>query len=411
MRRGTIYVLVLGASLVLLAIGLSAISLSRASAYNTSQSNDWLDSQLMAFSAAEHALTKINADDNWRVTYNGVTVRKSISGKSFTWRVVDEQDGDLGDNAADPAVLLVTSSAGKGSYAMKLDLEVTSGGGAAGTVLWGVDAEDGTLFATASYSRVWATTTRYGQLKWSDNGTIRNVGAGIRGMTITPAGDAYMILNANLGGRAKPVLLKYNVNSATATGNNIVTIVGAVPWNKDITGLAYDPDTGKLYALGLNGNSNQADRLLILNKDSGALTQNVGAMSGAGQNATDGSDICLDDQGNLYVADGADRHLYQLDKATGAITAMVDNQMTASGTMDGLAWDSHGQKLIGASSVLGLLYWVTLRNGENIVLGSYWLAGLNNIEAISFVPSGSGGGGSLVVRPALTGSSIKRTVQ
>ncbi len=127
-RRGSTYVMVLGLSLVLTVIGLSALTVSRITSRMVGANRDSSETRFLAFTAAEHALNRINADNNWRTTFNGATVAKSFGRGTFSWRVVDENDGDLTDDNSDPATIVATGTVGDASHT--LSLRVTCDGGA-----------------------------------------------------------------------------------------------------------------------------------------------------------------------------------------------------------------------------------------------------------------------------------------
>lgn len=127
-RRGSTYVMVLGLSLVLTVIGLSALTVSRITSRMVTGTRDSSEVRFLAFTAAEHALNRINADDDWRTTFNGATVAKSFGRGTFSWRVVDEDDGDLTDGEWDPATIVATGTVGNASHT--LSLRVTCDGGA-----------------------------------------------------------------------------------------------------------------------------------------------------------------------------------------------------------------------------------------------------------------------------------------
>ena len=75
---------------------------------------------MLAFSAAEHALNRINAADDWRMTFGGATVEKSFGRGTFRWRVVDEDDGDLADDDLDPATIIATGIVNDASHTLSL---------------------------------------------------------------------------------------------------------------------------------------------------------------------------------------------------------------------------------------------------------------------------------------------------
>ena len=273
-RRGSSYVMVLSLATVMTVVGLSAITVSRVNTRANTQANEWTDAQFTAFSASEHALAAINADSNWRTTYNGVTVERTINGKTFSWQVIDEADGDLTDDASDPATIQVTGASGQAAYALKVNLTipVAQGGGSGGgtmtysdKTLWGVDNDDGMLFSIDDYTSSNAVVTRYGKLKYLRSGQPRYVGDDIEAFSIDRDGYAYLISNDDVGSLDAPVLLRFNLDNASTTANNMVELVGEVNWCSDITGIDFDPTTGTLYALGYAG-SHHGDRLLIINK-------------------------------------------------------------------------------------------------------------------------------------------------
>jgi len=119
-RRGSTYVMVLGLSLVLTVIGLSALTVARVNARGVRASRDCSEARVLAFSAVEHALNRVNADADWRTTYNGATVSKSLGRGTFSWRVVDEADGDLADDDLDPATIIATGTINDASHTLSL---------------------------------------------------------------------------------------------------------------------------------------------------------------------------------------------------------------------------------------------------------------------------------------------------
>lgn len=126
-RRGSTYVMVLGLSLVLTVIGLSALTVSRVTGRMVAANRDFSETRFLAFTAAEHALNRINADDDWRTTFNGATVAKSFGRGTFSWRVVDEDDGDLTDGNSDPATIFATGTVNDASHT--LSVRITRDGG------------------------------------------------------------------------------------------------------------------------------------------------------------------------------------------------------------------------------------------------------------------------------------------
>ena len=103
--RGTVYVLVLGITLIVTVLGMGAITLSRVTARTTTDANDWEAAGTLAFSACEHATSYLNAaatasPSSWRSAYvNGQTAfTQAVNRGSFSWAIKDEKDGNLAND-------------------------------------------------------------------------------------------------------------------------------------------------------------------------------------------------------------------------------------------------------------------------------------------------------------------------
>lgn len=114
-RRGSVYVLVLALVLLVMAAGLAAVGTTRMRSRTISQGSDTMRAELLAESAVERAMTYINADANWRNTYNsGVeTPQKTLGPGTVTFKLVDEVDGDLSNSSADPVRVYGIGRVGK----------------------------------------------------------------------------------------------------------------------------------------------------------------------------------------------------------------------------------------------------------------------------------------------------------
>lgn len=123
-RRGSVYLLVLGLAMLVTVIGLGAVAVTRLTARTVSEGKDFTDARTLAFSAAEHAITRINADSNWRSTFNGQTITQSLGRGTFSWYVTDETDNNLTDNASDPYVIWATGNAGRATYSMRVHMAI-----------------------------------------------------------------------------------------------------------------------------------------------------------------------------------------------------------------------------------------------------------------------------------------------
>jgi hypothetical protein len=123
-RRGSAYVVILAVSLILLIIGLSAATVARVHSRALAADNDWAEAQRLAFSGTEHALSRIESTADWRTTIGGTEVSVPFGRGSFHWRLVDEQDGLLGDDPTDPFVIIARGTVNQAAYAVALRCSV-----------------------------------------------------------------------------------------------------------------------------------------------------------------------------------------------------------------------------------------------------------------------------------------------
>ena len=254
--------------------------------------------------------------------------------------------------------------------------------------LWGVDENDGELFSIDNYSTL-SGFTSYGKLKYYQGTRLKNVGAHIEAFGLDPDGMAYMAVNDDLGDIDEPVFMKFNIGDATTSGPNVVTVVGRIGVTFDsssdnITGLSYHPGTGELYALFRDNHDSTIDRLLIIDKDTGAVVSDLGTITGLGEKVQSGEDMTFDDRGNLYVTDNKDDHLYRVDPANAQIIDLVDSDMGRSVRFEALAWDHELGRMIGFDDYSDKFALLTLENGSNTFLGR--VCGLGDVEGMDFVP-------------------------
>jgi hypothetical protein len=114
-RTGSVYVLVLGAGTLLAVVGVSLLAITQISVRTAGADDDVAEASVLAESAVEYALAKMNADSNWRTTYSSnveVTPRNFGRGK-ISFRMVDEADGNLSNNTTDSIRLYGIGRAGK----------------------------------------------------------------------------------------------------------------------------------------------------------------------------------------------------------------------------------------------------------------------------------------------------------
>ncbi|MCG3180433.1 MAG: hypothetical protein BIFFINMI_02794 [Phycisphaerae bacterium] len=126
-HSGSVYLLVLGLSVMLTVLGIATLSAGRIGMRSMSASRDWMKAQALANSAAEHAMLQISRHSDWRSLYSGQTVHQSLGDGMFSWRLVDETDGSLNNGDSDPFVILATGTVGPASYTLRVQMSGSSG--------------------------------------------------------------------------------------------------------------------------------------------------------------------------------------------------------------------------------------------------------------------------------------------
>jgi hypothetical protein len=107
--------MVLGVSVLVAVIGIGALLTARVATRATAGGNDAAEADALALSAIEQALALMNAHPNWRTAYQSgqESPPQALGRGTFTWRVVDELNGDLADDPAQPVRLYGTGSVGQ----------------------------------------------------------------------------------------------------------------------------------------------------------------------------------------------------------------------------------------------------------------------------------------------------------
>lgn len=131
-RRGGIYVALLGASTLVMLIGLSAITAGRVYTRASVQGADAVEARRHAQSAIDLAMLWIARDGNWRadyphVIYNGAgndTLRwgmqRTIESGAVSVTATDIVDGSLSNYAADPVILAATGTQGDARHKLQV---------------------------------------------------------------------------------------------------------------------------------------------------------------------------------------------------------------------------------------------------------------------------------------------------
>ena len=114
-RRGSVYIAVLGVATLITVMGVSAVLAVRMDHHATMLTQDAVAADLAAQSTAELALLKLNQTSTWRQTYQASTW-VNITGASdatMSFRIVDEADGDLVDTSVESVRIYAQASVGQ----------------------------------------------------------------------------------------------------------------------------------------------------------------------------------------------------------------------------------------------------------------------------------------------------------
>ena len=106
-RRGSVYVMVLGATMLVMTIGLTALYAARVESRSTTTSNDLVAARLYAQAAIEMGMFRIMDDPNWRDnrTSGWWTVDATIGDGTYSLQVIDPVDGILSISLTDQIIM------------------------------------------------------------------------------------------------------------------------------------------------------------------------------------------------------------------------------------------------------------------------------------------------------------------
>ena len=123
-RRGSVYVLVLGATMLVMTIGLTALYAARVESRSSTTSNDLVASRLYAQSAIEMGMFLILDDPNWRDnrTSGWWEVDTAIGDGTYSLQVTDPVDGILSNTQIDQIVMLGVGMKGDARHILSVIL-------------------------------------------------------------------------------------------------------------------------------------------------------------------------------------------------------------------------------------------------------------------------------------------------
>lgn len=129
-RRGSMYVLVLGTAMIVMVMGLSALTLSRINRRTTQDAADMGEARVYARTAVEAGIFWVENDASWRAgaPQGFWVIDKPIGNGTYSFEVHDKTDADFKNNDTDPIVIIGTGKKGDARY--KLQVTLVSAGGA-----------------------------------------------------------------------------------------------------------------------------------------------------------------------------------------------------------------------------------------------------------------------------------------
>ena len=123
-QRGSVYILVLGASLIVAVIGISSLMAARVQRRAVVASSDMTQARELARTAIDRGLWEVKVNVmSWRTTFSdGTLTNISFAGGTFSLVAVDPIDGNLTNNTTDPIVLTGTGKYGEAQYMLEVTL-------------------------------------------------------------------------------------------------------------------------------------------------------------------------------------------------------------------------------------------------------------------------------------------------
>jgi hypothetical protein len=129
-RRGSAYMMVLGVSMIVTVLGLSAITISRVRNRTADDTRAWSEAQRLAESGLEHALLAVdtavrNQGVNWRdgFTHGAIGAEIDFGPGTFKWKLEDTGDNNLGNDPSDDVLVTATGVVDDAVHRLAVTLE------------------------------------------------------------------------------------------------------------------------------------------------------------------------------------------------------------------------------------------------------------------------------------------------
>ncbi len=146
-QRGSVYLMVLGASMLVTVIGVSALLSVRVQQRAAATVASAEQADLLAMTAIDQALYQIGHVTDWRNRYsNDVwTSEVSFGGGRYSFKLVDETDGNLADDIDEPVRVYGRATLGGATRIVSVEVSmnalpsaslITNGGGESGATGW-----------------------------------------------------------------------------------------------------------------------------------------------------------------------------------------------------------------------------------------------------------------------------------
>ena len=129
-RRGSVYVLVLSVAVLVLIIGVSALTAARIQTRVVSRGADARRAEVLALSAVEQAVTVVSTDPAWRTVYTHDVPTPAIAfgGGFVSFKLVDQADTNLAVGDGDAVRVYGTARVGGAERVHSVLLEPTGTG-------------------------------------------------------------------------------------------------------------------------------------------------------------------------------------------------------------------------------------------------------------------------------------------
>ncbi len=123
-QRGSVYILVLGASLIVAVIGISSLMAARVQRRAVAASAEMIQARELARSAIERGLRDIKVNSTfWRMQMAMMPpTNVPFADGTFTLTIVDPIDGNLTNNTSDPVVFTGIGKYGDSQYILEVSL-------------------------------------------------------------------------------------------------------------------------------------------------------------------------------------------------------------------------------------------------------------------------------------------------